>query len=207
MTFNPKKDNIAIVLPEFTLLKSSDFITNRYNEPYIVSLAIDEGGTADPNIMFNVMPFPKVRPGSTVRMLGDGHLLYGPKNPGDFVALSVLIMEHDGDVRDTGKIIEKIVKSRSADLSVAALLAANPGSAAILGILKELTQFVAGALKNNKDDELFRVEGAYLRDGPVPYHINRKYDDLGNDFVRLAISVLPLSKSNMEGAQIKSIKI
>ena len=51
------------------------------------------------------MPFPKVRPKSTVTMLGDGHLLYGPKQPGEFVALSVLMMESDADIRNTAKVV------------------------------------------------------------------------------------------------------
>jgi len=70
------------------------------------------------------MPFPKVRKGATVRMLGDGHLLYGPANPGEFVAMSVLIMESDRDLRTLGDELDKIVKSKAVDLGVKA-----PGSA------------------------------------------------------------------------------
>jgi len=169
MSFNPTTDKIAITIPKFTLKKNADpFIFGKYNEPYIVSLAVDEQGSANPVIDFNTMPFPKVKVGNTVSMLGDGHLLYGPKNPGQYVALSVLIMESDSDMRNLGGKIEEIVGSKAVELGIGAIIAANPGSAAILGILKELTQLVAGELKNNKDDELFRTEGTFLRDHPVP---------------------------------------
>jgi hypothetical protein len=91
-------------------------------------------------------------------MLGDGHLLYGPANPGEFVAMSVLIMESDRDIRKLGDELDKLVKSKAVDLGLKAILAANPGSGAVLGVLKEMTQYIAGALKNNKDDELFRTD-------------------------------------------------
>ena len=51
-------------------------------------------------------------------MLGDGHLLYGPANPGEFVALSVLIMECDRDMRKLGEELDRVVKSKAVDLGV-----------------------------------------------------------------------------------------
>ena len=139
-------------------------------------------------------------------MLGDGHIVYGPKNPGEFVAVSILIMESDKDVQDFGKALEEIVKSNAVKLGISAIVAANPGSAAILGIIKEMTQLLAGFLKNNKDDELFRTEGTFLRGHPVPYHINRSYE-LGNDFIKINLDVLPLKNHNGEGPKPKAIKI
>ena len=87
MPFDPKTSKIAITIPHFKLLKRADPF-QKYSEPYIVSLAVDEADTKRTELGFNLMPFPKVRKGATVRMLGDGHLLYGPANPGEFVALS-----------------------------------------------------------------------------------------------------------------------
>ena len=63
MAFDKNRSKLAIVLPSFQLLKSSDFRRNGYNEPYIVSMAIDANGPSESKIGFNVMPFPKVRPG------------------------------------------------------------------------------------------------------------------------------------------------
>lgn len=76
-----------------------------------------------------------------------------------------------------------------------------------MGILKELTQLVAGQLKENKDDELFRTEGTFLRDHAVPFHINRKYSNLGNDFVDMSLQILPLALSNGQGTTVEEIKI
>jgi hypothetical protein len=204
MPFDPKKGKIAITIPKFTLLKHVDGPLQKYNEPYIVSVAIDESGKANPKIDFNFMPFPKIAKGGTVRMLGDGHIVYGPKNPGEFVAISILIMENDKDIQKLGKVIEKVVKSKAVDLGIKAIVVANPGAAAVLGILKELTQLVAGFLKNNEDDELFRTEGTFLRGHPVPYHINRSYK-VGNDFVNLNLDVIPLKDHNKEGPKPKAI--
>lgn len=205
MPFDPKKSKIAIAVPQFTLKRSSEgAFGGVYNEPYLVSLAIDAQGQANPEINFNFMPFPKVRPGETISMLGDGHLLYGPKNPGEFVALTILAMESDRDMRKAGGQIDKIVSSSAVDLGLKALIAANPGAQGILAILKELTQLVAGALKNNKDDELFRTEGTFLRDHPVPYHVNRLYEKQ-NDYVSMQVQVIALEAGNGQGSQPRAL--
>lgn len=206
MPFDPNSDRIAITIPRFTLLKHVDGIFQRYNEPYITSVAIDAAGSADPKIDFNFMPFPKVAKGGTVNMLGDGHLVYGPKNPGDFVAVSILIMEQDKEIRDFGKQLETVIQSKAVDLGIKAVVAANPGYAAVLAILKELTVLVAGFLKNNGDDELYRVEGTFLKGHAVPYHINRSYE-LGNDFITLNLNVIPLADHNRQGPPPKPLAI
>lgn len=206
MTFNPETDKIAITIPQFTLLKHSDSAFEKYNEPYITSIAIDATDSAHPKINLNYMPFPKVAKGNTVTMLGDGHIIYGPKNPGDFVAVSVLIMEHDQDMREMGANIEDVVKSKAVDLGLKAVVAANPGSAAVMTILKELTGLVAKFLKKNKDDELFRTEGTFLKGSEVPYHINRSYD-VGNDYIKLKLNIIPLREGNGEGASPKVLPL
>lgn len=206
MSFNPGKDKIAITIPKFTLLKHVDNVLERYNEPYITSLAIDAAGGANPRIDFNFMPFPKIAKGGTVTMLGDGHLVYGPKHPGEFVAVSVLVMENDREARDLGRQIQEVVQSKALDLGLKTVIAARPGYAAVLGILKELTQWVAAFLKENRDDELFRTEGTFLRGHPVPYHINRSYE-VGNDFVKLTLNVLPLQNHNRQGPTPKPLEI
>jgi len=207
MKFDPINDEIAISIPEFTLKKKTDGLFGKYSEPYIVSLAIDGQGLNNPKLDFNHMPFPKVAVGRTVKMLGDGHLLYGPRNPGKFVALSVLFMESDGDISKLGETIEGIVKTSAIKLGIATIATVNPGSSVILGIVKELTQLVAGQLKKNRDDELFRTEGTFLRDHQVPYHVNRLYTGLGNDYVDFSMKIIPLSITNGQGSEIKSISL
>jgi hypothetical protein len=198
MSFNPESDKIAITIPRFKVFKPLDSILQKYSEPYIVSLAIDSDGDRNPKIHFNQMPFPKVAAGGTVTMLGDGHIVYGPKNPGEFVALSILVMECDKDIRNLGKTIKDTVESEVVKLGIKAIVAANPGHAAIIGILKELTSFVAGVMKNNGDDQVFRTEGSFLRDHPVPYHINRSYET-GNTFAQICLNIIPLAKHNRQG--------
>ena len=209
MPFDKMNDSIAITLKRFKLLKSSEGLANLanpYNEPYLVSLAVDAKGSAAPGIEFSAMPFPKVRRGQTVNFVGDGHLLYGPKNPGTFVACSVLFMESDSDVRNLGEVIERLVKNKATDLGMKVIMAAHPGAAGTLAILKELTQFVAGELKNNKDDELMRTEGTFLRDHPAPYHVNRQYT-IQNDYVETDWQVIPLPQANGQGLAPRCITL
>jgi hypothetical protein len=198
MPFDPTQDDIAITLPCFKLLKHADGLLQRYCEPYIVSMAVDAGGRVDPRMDFNFMTFPKVARGGIVRMLGDGHLVYGPRNPGEFVAISVLVMEKDQDMVDLGTTLLSVVQSRAVEMGLHSVLTAHPGYSAVVGVLKELTRLVAGSLKENKDDELFRTEGSFLRGHAVPYHINRSYE-VGNDFVRLNLDVVPLERHNLQG--------
>ena len=206
MPFDFQTDPIAITLPRFTLLRHADPVFQRYNEPYISTVAVDAAGHADPRIDFNFMPFPKVARGGSVTMLGDGHVIYGPKNPGEFVAISVLIMESDRDMQALGRTVETVIQSRAADLGIKGILAANPGSGAVLAALKELTQLLSGFLKENGDDELFRTEGTFLRGHAVPYHINRSYE-AGNDFVALTLNVIPLRDHNRQGPTPKALAI
>ncbi|AMO75576.1 hypothetical protein SAMN05216577_116142 [Pseudomonas citronellolis] len=206
MAFDRFNSRIAITLGQFTLLKRADLLFDRYSEPYIVSLAIDTSNIQQGALTFNYMPFPKVRQGSTVSMLGDGHLLYGPANPGEYVALSLLMMESDRDLREAGERIRDVVGSKAADLGLKAVMLANPGSAAVVALLKELTAFTAGRLASDGDDELFRTEGAFLRDQPNPYHINRSYRQ-GNDFIDLELRILPLDAPNGEGATPQTVEL
>ncbi|MBL0570263.1 hypothetical protein [Aeromonas hydrophila] len=206
MIFNPQDSKIAITLSELTLLETSEPWFDSYSEPYILSVAIDSTGNANPEISFNFMPFPKVRRKATVTMLGDGHLLYGPKNPGEFVALSILIMESDADMQERGRIMKELVESKAVELGLKAIILSNPGSAAIVGVLKELTSFIAGVLSKNGDDELFRLEGSFLRDQPNPYHINRIYTQL-NEFVKVSLKIIPLDTPNGEGALVQKLKL
>lgn len=206
MPFDRHADPIAITIPYFELLKNADGPFQRRSEPYIVSLAVDQAGGSGPSIDTNALPFPHVRVGSTVEMLGHGHLLYGPRHPGEWVALSVLFMESDQDLRDLGAKVESIVQSRATELAINAVLAAQPQYGTVIAILKELTGLVAQSLKADKDDELFRTEGVFLRDYPVPFDVNRSYVH-SNEFIRTKIQVLPLSQDNGQAKTPRAISI
>ena len=138
--FNSKKDKIAVVVKQFTLRKKADRL-QKYSEPYILSLAIDESGANNPTIDFNILPFPSVRKGDTIDFDGQGHLIYGPANPGEFLAYSIMYMESDGDIRKLGKTIEKIVKDEAVKMGIKALLTAVPTYSTAVTILTQLTSF------------------------------------------------------------------
>ena len=204
--FNPKTDKIAVVVKEFTLKKKSEVFFDKYSEPYIVSMAIDESGAKSPAIDFNILPFPNVKKGDKVSFDGVGHLIYGPNNPGEFLAYSILFMESDQDVRDFGKTVEEVMKSEAIKIGAKALLAAVPTYGTAITILQKLTELMAVQLQKNKDDELFRRNGALLRDVIPAYDILRTYES-SNDYIHTKTSVIPLLESNNLGSQIKKVQL
>ena len=204
--FNPRDDKIAIVVKEFTLLKSSEIFLNKDNEPYIVSFAVDQDGAQSAAFDLNIMPFPNVREGDTVSFDGQGHIVYGPKNPGEFVIYSLLFMESDQDLRDIGATIEAIAKSEAANIAMKAILVANPTYGTALTLLQKLTELVAKQMKKNKDDQLYRRNGTLLRDVVPPFDILRTYKGR-NAFIKCHTSIIPLMQSNNLGFQVKHIHI
>jgi hypothetical protein len=204
--FNPQSDKIAVVVKEFTLKKKSEVFFDKYSEPYIVSMAIDEGGVENPSIDFNILPFPHVKKGDKISFDGVGHLIYGPNNPGEFLAYSILFMESDQDVRDFGKLVEDVMKSEAVKIGAKALLTAVPTYSTAITILQKLTELMAVQLQKNKDDELFRRNGALLRDVIPAYDILRTYES-SNDYIHTKTSVIPLLESNNLGSQIKKVEL
>jgi hypothetical protein len=205
-TFNPQSDKIAVVVKEFTLKKKSEVFFDKYSEPYIVSMAIDEGGAKNPSIDFNILPFPRVKKGDKVTFDGVGHLIYGPNNPGEFLAYSILFMESDQDVREFGKVVEDVMKSEAVKIGAKALLKAVPTYSTAITILQELTEFMAVQLQKNKDDELFRRNGTLLRDVVPAYDILRTYES-SNNYIHTKTAVIPLLESNKLGSQIKKVAL
>lgn len=205
--FNAREDKIAVVVREFSVgCKICDF--GIYGEPYIVSFAVDEFGLDEGLVDFNSLPFPNVRRGDTIRFDGQGHLIYGPKNPGEFLVYSILFMECDQEIREIGSRIREIVKSPATKAildGVSTALAAATGSGGIIGaavsLVDDLALLVATELEKNRDDELYRRSGTLLRDVSPPFDILRTYDS-GNDYiVSCKTSVIPLDSSNNLGAQ------
>ncbi|SEH05035.1 hypothetical protein [Candidatus Venteria ishoeyi] len=204
--FDPKNDKIAVVVKEFTLKKKSEIFLDRFSEPYIVSMAIDEGGANNPSIDFNILPFPNVRKGEKISFDGQGHLIYGSDNPGEFLAYSILFMESDKDVRDFGKLVEEIMTSEAVTMGAKALLTAAPTYSTAITVLQKLTELMAKQLQKNKDDELFRRNGTLLRDVTPAYDILRTYES-ENDFINTKTAIIPLSSSNMLGNQTRKVEL
>lgn len=204
--FNPEKDKIAVVVKQFTLRRKTDGIFQRYNEPYILSLAIDQSGANNPAIDFNILSFPNVRKGDTIDFDGQGHLIYGPDNPGEFLAYSVLFMESDKDIRKFGRDVEKVVKEEATQMGIKALLKAVPTYNTAITVLTQLTSVVSKRMQENRDDELFRRNGTLLRDVVPSFDILRTYTGR-NDFIESKISIIPLSASNKLGKASSKIKL
>ncbi|MCD6366607.1 MAG: hypothetical protein J7L46_03605 [Bacteroidales bacterium] len=205
-TFDPFKDNIAVVVKNFKMKKKSESFLDRYSEPYIISMAVDQDGAHNPAVDFNVMPFPHVRKGDTVSFDGQGHLIYGPANPKEFLVYSILFMESDKDIRAVGEKVESVIKSEAVKMGAKALLLANPTYATAISLLQKFSGLVASEMKKNKDDELFRRNGTLLRDVIPAYDILRTYES-ENDFIKTNIGIIPLSASNHLGEQTKKIQL
>jgi len=201
-------DKIAVVVPRFKLLASSDGPRGSRklyrNEPYLVTLAVDAGGGEGPKISFNSAFYPNVRQGDTVSMLGHGHLCYGPKNPGEWVAVSILVMESDEDIRERGKMLNRLVPEVMGDSSIMGVLKMNPTVAVVAGVLSSVTGLIAKALVNNTDDLLLRTQGTFLRDVAVPYQVNRAVKK-SNRWAEIDLAVVPLIASNGQGPTPRDI--
>lgn len=202
MPFDKMTDSIAITVPRFKLLKSRDggavLGHRRANEPYLVTLAVDSRGTDQPKIQFNTAFYPEVYEGDVVTMLGDGHLVYAPANPGEWVAVSVLLMESDADVRARGKAMMAAVSSIADDQGLKTLLATNPTALAVSTGLFMLAKVFAKHLENDGDDAILRAQGVYLRDRPVPYDVNRMVTR-SNSGAEIDVKVIPLTAPNGQG--------
>ena len=142
-------------------------------------------------MILNLLPFPKVRKGDVIQFDGNGQLIYGPSNPGEFLAYSILVIESDKDIRKAGEDIDKIVKSESASMGMISILQSNPTFTVVSQALGELIELISIQLKQNKDDELFRRNGTLLRDTLPPYNISETFTSM-NDFIALKTEVIPL---------------
>lgn len=210
MSFDKLNEKIAITVPRFRLRESSDGpwgTEHLYrNEPYLVTLAVDEAATRQPEIHFNTAYYPNIMEGDEVLMLGDGHLVYGPSNPGAWVACSVLLMESDEDVREAGRGLDKIVKTASKNAGVKALLSSSPTAAAVGSAVFMVGRLVAQALMKNKDDGLIRTQGTFLRDASVPYNVNRLYRRRSRK-AAVDVKVIPLSAENGQGPTTQCVRL
>ncbi len=203
--FDRFEDKIAVLVNEFELKKNPDW-PFRYSEPYIVSMAIDEGGANNPAIDFNILPFPKVKKDDVITFDGQGHLIYGPANPGEFVTYTVLFMESDKDIRDLGSTIEDIIKNEAVQIGMKELLKANPTYSIASMLLLKLSELIASRMKLNRDDELYRRNGTLLRDTGNPFEIASSFEG-SNDFIRSKVTIVPLTRDLPEEKNTRKIKL
>ncbi len=176
-------------------------MTDRYNEPCLISIAIDEWGIAQPEpvLHLNSVYFPKVKKWTWVNFGGHGRLIYGPRNPGSFVSYSILFMENDHDIRRLGQTVESIIKSPEArSILDTFATVVNPTYQVAGLVLTQLTALVAGILQRNQDDELGRFEGTFLRDFHPPYNAGDQFTH-ENDFITCPVKVIALPERETSG--------
>jgi hypothetical protein len=159
------------------------------NEVFVVSLAIDLSGSgqhiepggeagqllSDGFRAFNkyavvaVSPlFHKIRRGEKLPLIGDGLLLYGPKDPMGQIAVHTAIMESDADHRNVGKKLEqalkqaKVFEALEAIGDVAAIAAPQVGLVAkpVLAALRYGFETFLYFMKRDGDDVISDVHYA-----------------------------------------------
>ncbi len=194
---NGATDNIAVTLSSLAIHDRGAGVARR-GHPYVVSLAIDAHKAATPAFDLNFIPFPEMRPGQRVGMLGDGHVLYGPKDPGGFVSVLVLVMNSSLDMTYAGDSVRGALEDSAASLAAELMLAGNPVASLGAAFLGELAECLAGASGNVRDSEVCRFSGSFLQDGPSPYDVGREYG-INNYVGSLGLRVVSLAEPNGVG--------
>ena len=177
--FDPGVDKIALMLQSFRLLKKTDNF--RYAEPYVVGFSVSGNQRTEQPFEFVFQTYPNTRKGELKDFKGDGLRLYGPANPGEYLAFSILLMESDADVRETGRMIQEALDSKLLKDTLPALVMANPTAAIATQLLTEVTNIVSGIMSKNKDDELLRMSGTLFQNvigtSYLPYRIKENFKD------------------------------
>ncbi len=181
------ENRIAITIPSLVLKKSSDVGRRAKNEPYIVTSAIDGNEAEGQRPTLGVRVFPKISPGEAVGLVGSGHLVYGPDDPGDFVAFSILVAESDKDLGNGLGAAHEQAKNND---KVKEALKTATGIGAAVAVADIAIEVMLAVLKRNKDDQLYRVDGTLLRDVEPGYR-NNKFT-VGNEYVDMTIQVFQL---------------
>lgn len=208
--FSPVNDKIAVMLRSFTIKKRIGVGDNKYSEPYFVTIAIPQNKKFEfKNVEFATKFYPKTRRNAKIEALADGIQIFGPANPGEFLAFCVLVMESDEDVRQAGELLDVTLKSGFADAAFAALGTINPTVALATQLTETLAKLIANQMRKNKDDQIFLTSGTLLRDvmggKSLPFHINEVMKPC-NDFVDLEIQIFPVSSSNKSKKKTFTIK-
>jgi hypothetical protein len=172
----PSPGPVTAFLPECRILdnQESGFFTDLAAEVYVVGLAMDltgEGGTMEhaPEIFHNVSRtasaplvvsstplFNNIYDEDRLPLLGNGVVLYGPRDPGGLLDIHVAIMENDGGYRELGALIEKAAEQvkfpavLEGALQAASL--AKPEIFIVKNTFKLLFHTLVMLLQNNHDD-------------------------------------------------------
>lgn len=114
--------------------------------------------------------FHNIRRGDSLSILGDGLLLYGPKDPGGKIALHGAVMESDDGTRDIGKTIEEGISHSGLfnviDKALAMGSLAAPQVSTITAASRFAFETVTYFLKRDGDDVVstFHYSSTYQED-------------------------------------------
>jgi hypothetical protein len=180
-------DNVTMLLKGFywdMIFEGNEILDWRRIEPFFVSLVTDESGKVYRNATQIYANSPR---SGQVTFTGNGHLIYGPANPGKLFLFSAMIIESDAEIRRAGQKLTSVLGSRefkdtakAAGRLLTTILSATGSSGAIASVVTPAINALTDALKliganwmGNPDDVLFVAEGAVLRDIPPAYQWGR----------------------------------
>ncbi|MHC4780672.1 MAG: hypothetical protein ACYTFG_19045 [Planctomycetota bacterium] len=167
---------VTVLLPKCQILdnQESGFFTDMGAEVYVVGLAMDltgEGATFEqaPEIFHNVSRtasaplivsstplFNNIYDHDHLPLLGNGIVLYGPRDPKGLLDVHMAVLENDGGYRELGQLIEKA--ARQVDLpavldgALSAASLAKPEIFLLRNTFQLLFHTLITLLKNNHDD-------------------------------------------------------
>lgn len=188
--FNPETDQIAVFMTTLRIRKAFD-IGNRV-DPYIIVIATDKNnGTVRMNA--NHFAFPNTQVYQQIIKPDNALMIYGPDNPGEFLTLSIMLMDSDSDIQKTGEQLEEAINTMAKTANVIARLTANPTAMVATMLAEEVLLGVAKVIQQNKDDPIMFVHDSWLQGLTPPYGINQ-YKLHASDTAEISLRVSPIAK-------------
>jgi hypothetical protein len=172
----PAPSEVTVLLPKCQILdnQESGFFSDMAAEIYVVSLAMDLTGrgaavehasaifqnvsraASAPLIVSSTSLFNNIYDGDPLPLLGNGIVLYGPRDPMGLLDIHVAVMENDGGFRELGRRIEEAAEQvRLPEVIEGALQAASlaqPEVFLLRNTFRLLFHALIALLKNNHDD-------------------------------------------------------
>ncbi|MBP2198793.1 hypothetical protein [Pantoea cypripedii] len=188
--FIPEEDKIAVFMTTLRVRKSFD-IGNRL-DPYIIVIATDKNNGVI-RMSANHFAFPGSQVYQQIINPDNALLLYGPENPGEFLTLSIMLMDADTDIQNAGKKLEEVINSTATTADVIAKLTANPTVTVATMLAEQVLRGVAEIMRKNEDDPIMFVHDSWLQGLTPPYGINQ-YKLHASDAAEISLRVSPVSK-------------
>ena len=129
-------------------------------------------------------------------ILGDGHYVYGPANPGEWVEVSISVMESDLSDTANRELFAELVRAVANTRRLKPLLTIHPALGFVGKALEEIAESAARYLSKGADDTLLHTSGVFLRDShDGPFRIGAP-QTVSNASVEFELNVIPLPAAN-----------